>query len=110
MNRILYGATVAIVASLIAPTFAQQPASPPASAPQAQSAVPTPAELDKQLAKMQEQFAKMNEEMNKIQQTRDPQVRQQLWQQHWSTMQNAMGMMPGMWGQGGRRAAVEVGT
>lgn len=43
-------------------------------------------------------MAKMNEQMSKIQQTQDPQQRQRLLNEHWSTMQNAMGTMQGMMG------------
>jgi hypothetical protein len=38
--------------------------------------------------------------MSKIQQTQDPQERQRLLQEHWTTMQASMGMMYGMWGPG----------
>jgi hypothetical protein len=41
----------------------------------------------------------MQDQMTKLQQTQDPQERQQLLQDHWVTMQNAMSVMQGMWGQ-----------
>ena len=99
MKNPIYIAAVAMIVCLVQPVLAQQPASPPPSAAQAQTA-PTPEEMDKQFAKMQEQMAKMNEQMSKIRETKDPQERQRLLQEHWSTMQSAMGMMHGMGGQG----------
>ena len=80
------------------PVLAQQTDTSPTTGTKAQQAPQTPAEFDKQFAKMQEQMAKMREEMAKISQTQDPQARQRLLQEHWSNMQNAMAMMHGAWG------------
>jgi len=38
---------------------------------------------------------KMQEQMDKIRQTQDPQVRQKLLNEHWTTMQGNMQMMHG---------------
>jgi hypothetical protein len=100
MKTQFHAIAIAMLAFVIHTAFAQQPASPPKTTAQTQPAAPSPAEVDKQVAKIQEQIAKMNEEMSKIQQTQDPQERQRLLQQHWTTMHGAMGMMQGMWGPG----------
>lgn len=90
---------IAALTGVAQPTFSQQPtAPPPAQAAPTQPSALTPAEVDKQYAKMQELMTKMNEQMAKLHQTQDPQQRQQLLQEHWTTMQTAMGMMHGMWG------------
>ncbi len=56
--------------------------------------------FDKRIAQMQEQMTVMHAQMDQIRQTTDPQERQKLIQNHWNTMQNARGMMDGMWGHG----------
>src|SRR5262249_8502680 len=66
----------------------------------ARTQAPDTTEFDKQLAKVQEQMKTMQAEMDKIRQTHDPQERQRLLQQHWSTMQSAMSAMHGLWGPG----------
>ncbi|WP_136416099.1 hypothetical protein [Herbaspirillum sp. ST 5-3] len=80
--------------------FAQQTAPSAASSAQAKQTAPNPAEFDKQMAQVQENMKKMQEQMAKLQQTQNPQERQRLLDDHWSTMQNTMGMMHGMWGPG----------
>ncbi len=65
-----------------------------------QKKAPNIAEFDKQAAQIQENIKAMQAQMDKIRQTQDPQERQKLLQDHWVTMQNNMGMMQGMWGQG----------
>lgn len=65
-----------------------------------QQQAPNIAEFDKQMAVAQENMKKMQEQMTKLQQTQDPAERQKLLQEHWTTMQNGMGMMQGMWGPG----------
>lgn len=67
---------------------------------QAKQLAPNLAEFDKRMAQMQENMKKMQEEMSKIQQTQDPQERQRLLQEHWTTMQGSMELMYGMWGPG----------
>jgi hypothetical protein len=89
----------AVLGLLLQPAFAEE-TKPAAPTTQSQSAAPTPAEVDKQLAKMQELITKMNDEMTKIRQTQDPAERQKLLQEHWATMQNAMTLMHGTWGAG----------
>lgn len=61
---------------------------------------PDTAAFDKNLAQFQEQMKVMQVQMDQIRQTRDPQERQKLLQQHWATMQSAMTTMHGMWGPG----------
>jgi uncharacterized protein (DUF302 family) len=100
MKNSFYIAAIAAIAFLIQPTFAQQAVAPPAQSAPPQQSTPTPAEVDRQFAKMQELMTKMSEQMTKLQQTHDPQQRQQLLQEHWTTMQTAMGTMHGMWGGG----------
>jgi hypothetical protein len=90
-------AAIALTAWLTLPAFAQQqPASPTTPETPAQQTAPNPADIDAQVAKMQELLTEMNRQMTQLQQAQDPQQRQQLLQQHWATMQNAMAMMPGM--------------
>lgn len=66
----------------------------------ADQTTPDVAKFDEQLAQARKDLEKMQEQMNKIQQTQDPQKRQKLLQDHWTTMQNAMQAMNGMWGPG----------
>lgn len=67
---------------------------------QAQQADPDLAGFDRQAAQVQANLQKMQEQMDRIRQTRDPVQREKLLQEHWTTMQNAMGTMQGMWGPG----------
>ena len=60
-----------------------------------------PEEFDKQMAKIQENMKLMHEQMKKIQETKNPEDRQKLLDEHWKVMQDSMGMMHGMWGTGG---------
>ena len=101
MKAVLQITTLSLAVLLVEPTFAQQtkPAPPPAS--QAQPETATPAEIDKQAARMQALLEKMNGQMSKIQATRDPAERQKLMQEHWTTMQEGMSLMRGgMMGSG----------
>lgn len=87
---------LAALAVSIEPALAQQtPAPPPAGAAQP---APTPAEVDAQIAKLQELMTQMNQQMAEIQKTTDPAKRQQLMQEHWTTMQSAMTLMQGAGG------------
>jgi hypothetical protein len=97
-NFIRLIAIVAMAVSIQA-TFAQQPAAGDKGAPPPQ-ATQTPEELDKQFARVQEQMTKMQQQMDRIGQAKDPKERQQLLQEHWTTMQAAMNTMHGMWGSG----------
>lgn len=94
MNKTILAVTLA---AMLCPAMAQQPADKGAKT---QQAAPDPAEFDKQLAQMQENINKMQQQMDKIRQTQDPQERQRLLQEHWTTMQSAMGLMHGMGGPG----------
>jgi hypothetical protein len=97
MNKII----VAVVASavLAMPVIAQQ-TGPADKGAQATQNAPNPAEFDKRMAQIQENMKTMQEQMSRIQQTQDPQERQRLLQEHWTTMHASMGMMSGMWGPG----------
>ena len=91
----------AMAAMILAPTqpvLAQVPKS--GEVPAAQVA-PNLAEFDKQLAQAREHMAQMQAQMERMQQTQDPQERQRLLQEHWTTMQAAMSSMRNMWGPGG---------
>jgi len=81
MNRVLQITAAAVIAFLIQPGFAQQPADATKDAQPAQAA-PQPQEVDEQFAKMQEQMAKMQAQMDKIRQVKDVQERQRLLQEH----------------------------
>ena len=89
-------AATALASTLV---FAQQPpaASPPPGTKPPQSA-PNPAEFDKQLAQVQSNIQKMQEQMARLGQTKDPQERKRLLQEHWTTMQAAMAAMHGLGG------------
>ena len=97
MKKILL--VTAMSGLLFAPFIpAQQSTIPPAT--KSAQIAPTPAEFEKFREQMAEQMKIMRAEMQKIQQTDDPQARQKLLQEHWTTMRNAMGMMNGMMGMG----------
>lgn len=94
-------ATVLVAAAVTGlPAQAQSP-KPPAKGEQAQPVTPSPAEFDKQLAQMRGYMQQMQAQMGQIQQTQDPQERQRLLQEHWTSMQAAMSTMRGMWGPAG---------
>ena len=97
MNRVLQITAAAVIAFLMQPGLAQQPADAAKDAQPAQPA-PSPQEVDKQFAKMQEQMAKMQAQMDKIGQAKDPQERTRLLQEHWTAMQETMTLMHGQWG------------
>jgi len=94
MKTILMAATFAVF--LIQPAFAQQSPAPGPDAKTQQA--PKAAELDAQYAKLQEQMKQMHDQMAKIAQTKDPQEREQLLQQHWASMQSAMTTMHSTFG------------
>ncbi|MGX6569539.1 hypothetical protein [Cupriavidus necator] len=83
----------------VMPAFAQEGKPVTKSAPPRQEQ-PNVAEFDKQAQQIQENMRKMQEQMGIIQKTQDPQERQKLLQGHWTTMQDTMGMMHGLWGPG----------
>ncbi len=94
-----------LIALLVTAIFSATPAmaekTTPQNGAQTQQNAPNVAEYDKQMKQIQENMKKMQDEMDKIHQTKDPQTRQKLLKNHWSTMQNNMHMMEGMWGPDG---------
>ena len=99
MKLALLAGALALGVLSVAPADAQ-PSSSADNNMQAQNKAPNLTEFDKRTAQIQESIQKMQEQMDRIRQTQDPQERQKLLQEHWTTMQNSMGMMQGMWGQG----------
>src|SRR5262245_52093069 len=97
MNKILL--VVAVTGILAIPVMAQQ-TGPADKGTQATQTAPNPGEFDKRMAQIQENMKKMQDQMSKIQQTQDPQERQRLLQEHWTTMRESMGMMSEIWGPG----------
>jgi len=93
--------TIAFAVALlsITPLNAQQ-AAPTDKGASAQQTAPNVTEFDKQAAQVQEYMQKMQGQMDKLRQTQDPQERQKLLEEHWTTMQSSMGMMQGMMGPG----------
>jgi hypothetical protein len=87
---------VAVLALSSHPALAQ------AKEQQAAPAASTPAQADQRLEKMQEQMRLMQSQMDKIDKTEDPQERHRLLEEHWNSMQKAMGtmMMGGQMGGG----------
>jgi hypothetical protein len=57
-------------------------------------------EFDKKSTLVQENFKKMQDQIDTIRVTKDPQVRQKLIKEHWTTMQANNNLMGGMWGLG----------
>jgi Spy/CpxP family protein refolding chaperone len=55
----------------------------------------TDAEADRFYGAMQERYRLMQEQMNKIRQIKDPKERQRLWNEHWQTFHEGVGMMGG---------------
>lgn len=87
----LAGALVAL--ALIAQPAPAQQAKPAEKASQALQPMSNSAEFDKRLAQVQAHMTRMQEQMDNIRQTRDPQERQRLRQEHWTSMQSAMSTM-----------------
>jgi len=100
MKRSILTAAVAAMVLAIQPTVAQT-SKPGDQAAQAQPPTLNPAEFDKQLGQVQEHMKLMQAQMDRIAKTQDPQERQRLLQEHWTSMQGAMSTMHGMWGHGG---------
>lgn len=67
---------------------------------QAKQERPNVAEFDKQSTQVQENFKKMQEQVDQIRTTKNPQERQKLLEEHWTTMQANSNLMGGMWGPG----------
>ena len=95
MKTLRHASTVAMIALAASVVFGQQTAHANAQESQAKPTASMPEEYDKQLAKMQAEMTRMQEQMRKIQQTRDPQERQRILQDHWTSMQNMMTLMHG---------------
>ena len=55
-------------------------------ATQTEQVAPDVAKFDAQMAEIQKNLQKMQEQMDKINQTQDPQERQRLLKDHWTTM------------------------
>lgn len=100
MNKPTLIAALVAAAFSATPGMAQQTSVAPAKDAQVAQKAPDVAEFDKQMAQMQQTMQRMQEQMEEIRQTQDPQERQKLLQEHWTTMQNGMGMKHGMWGRG----------
>jgi Spy/CpxP family protein refolding chaperone len=83
--------------SLGAPQLQAQTAAPAQS-----KAAPSDKEEDQFYGAMQERYRLMQEQMQKIRQTRDPDERRKLMQEHWQTVHEGVGMMGGRWGMGPR--------
>ena len=94
MNRTILIAPMTALAVLPGVATAQQGSGDRTAA--AKQVAPNVTEFDKQMAQAQENMKKMQEQMDKIRQTQDPQVRQKLLNEHWTTMQGNMQMMHGM--------------
>jgi hypothetical protein len=94
MKALIHAAAMIVVATISHSASAQQPESQKDVQP-SQAAPISPAEVEKQYAKMQEHMLKMQEQMEKIRQAKDPQERQRLLQEHWTTMRGAMSVMHG---------------
>lgn len=98
MKKIVLAAVIGIsLTSPLAHAAAKDGATTKSSS---KSQAPNTAAFDKSLAQFQEQMTTMHAQMDQIRKTQDPQERQRLLQQHWETMQSAMGTMRGMWGPG----------
>lgn len=99
MKKTIFIAAMSVVLLSAVPALAEK--TPPAGK-ESQSAQQAPdvAKFDKQMAQIQENLKAMQAQMVKIGQIQDPQERQRLLQEHWTTMQNTSGMMGGMWGPG----------
>jgi len=87
--------------SLVAPPVnAEETAAPAESQPAAADT-----EADQFYGAMQERYRLMQEQMDRIRQTRDPQERQKLLQEHWQTLHEGVGMM----GRGPRMGPAMMG-
>ncbi|MFX1767884.1 hypothetical protein PWP93_36005 [Paraburkholderia sp. A1RI-2L] len=98
MKKLLFA--VALCSALTSPTLLAASKDAAAAQSSSKSQSPDTAAFDKKLAQFQEQTKTMQAQMDQIRKTQDPQERQKLLQQHWATMQSAMGTMHGMWGYG----------
>ena len=86
MKHSILAAAVVALAATFQPALAQS-AKPADKAVQAQPPALNPAEFDKQLAQMRDYMTQMQAQMDKIAKTQDPQERQRLLQDHWTSMQ-----------------------
>lgn len=99
MKRLIPLAIAAALAASTPLVFAADAPPAPTSA-QGKQAAPDIAEFDKQMAQMQDNMKKMQAQMEQIRQTRNPQARQKLLAEHWTTMQGNMQLMHDLWGPG----------
>jgi len=99
MKKILQAAFVSALLFGSSSLVAQQVTPPATKDVQATPApMPTPEQFDKTMAQMLEQMKTMQAQMEKIRQSQDPQARQKLLQEHWTSMQNAMATLYGIGG------------
>lgn len=89
--------TFALPALLLAATSTMAEQAPATGRPaQDTQAAPDIAAFDKQAEQIRQHMKTMQDEMDKIRQTQDPQARQKLLQEHWTTMQSTMEIMGDM--------------
>lgn len=100
MKQWILATALATMACAFQPVLSQT-TKPADKSAQVQPPVPNLMEFDKQLLQMREHMQSMQMQMDKIAKTQDPQERQRLLQEHWTSMQAAMSAMQGMWGPGG---------
>ena len=100
-NRLAAAAALALVMTTSAPIALAQDA----AAPGAAGGPPDVASFDRHYAEMQA----MHAQMDRIAKTQDPAERQKLLQEHWNSMQAAMGNLRGLWGQGGMGPGMMMG-
>ena len=97
MKKLVWVGVAALLHFTLLPLSAQPQA--PIEPAQRQVA-PNIEAFDKQMLETQALIKKMNEQMQAISQSKNPQERNQLIQEHWLTMQSTMTAMHGMWGLG----------
>jgi len=100
MKASMLAFTLVAMAATFQPALAQA-SGQPGKAPQVQTPAVNPADFDKQLSQVRDAMQRMQEQMNKLAQTKDPQERQRLLQEHWTTMQATMSVMRVMWNPAG---------
>lgn len=100
MKHSILAAPAVALAIAFQPGLAQTP-KPSDKSAQVNSSVLNAEDFDRQLVQVQDRMKQMQAQMERIAQTQDPQERQRLLQDHWTSMQAAMSTMRGMWGPGG---------
>jgi len=100
MKKLILAAALSAVVFSPMSALAAEQVKPAGKSTPAKQEAPNVQEFDKQMAQVRENLKRMDEQMEAIRQAQDPQERQKLLQDHWTTMQNSMGMMNGMWWPG----------